>query len=181
MWCHEIDWTAVATIALVIVTGYYAYSTYKILGESQKTREATERLANFSEEANKLLRQQIEESAGLGIRIIRSAIQTALQNIDYWRTANILDLANRNALPPKIALVPSDAEFALHHAGRISSDGYVELLKAFNNLRFAENELEVLIPDKIRSPGFIQTHAERSLGFINNAADHLHSAEKYLF
>lgn len=181
MWFCEIDWIAVATVALVIVTGYYAFSTYKILGESQKTREATERLATSSEQANILLRQQIEEAAGVGSKVVRSAIRTALQYIDYWKRANIPDLASRNALPSKIDLVPSDAEVALHHAGRISPDGNVELLKAFNNLRFAQNEIEVLMADKMRDPGFIEEHSQRAIGFIDLAAAHLRSAEKYLF
>jgi hypothetical protein len=180
-WLCQIDWVAVSAIALVIVTAYYAWSTHKILKESQETRKAVQRQAFAMEESNKLLRQQIQESFGLGGRIIRSTIEIALQNIDYWKKQNISNLANHRALPIKIELVPTDSQFALHHASRISQEGYSELLLGINSLTFAQNELEILKGDHIGAPGFIQDHTERAIGFIDNASGHLNAAKKYLW
>jgi len=180
MWFCEIDWIAVATVALVIVTGYYAFSTYKILGESQKTRDATERLANSSEQANKLLRQQIEEAAGLGKEIIRSAYQTASFNIKYWKAVNILDLATRNAIPLKIELVPPDAQSAVYHARRLSPDGAAHLSYAFDKLRIAQSEIEILREAKIREAGFDEKHAKRALEFIDAASVNLEAGKDCL-
>ena len=180
MWFCEIDWSAVATVALVMVTGYYAFSTYKILGESQKTREATERLANASEQANKQLMQQIEEAAGLGKEIIRSTYQTASFNIKYWKTTNVLDLATRNAIPLKVDLVPPDAQSAVYHARRLSPEGAAHLSYAFDKLRIAQNEIEILREAKSTEAEFNEKHAKRAVYFIDAASVNLEKGKECL-
>ena len=181
---HNIDWpswiNAALVFALVAITAYYAWSTAKILDESRKSRQAAERQAAAAEESIRVLRQRWEEEAGLSRTIVAAAIQTATRNIEYWKNANILNLAAIYALPKTIDMLPVDHHSAVQHARRISVAASVELAGAFDNLRMAKTEIEILRDAKDTSIAFCQQHSAAATNFLDSAMLDLSEAQKYL-
>src|SRR5437016_5068061 len=115
--------SAYSTLILVFVTGYYAYKTSQILDESRKSRQAGERQASAAEESIRLLREQIEESAGLDKTIVASAMQTAIRNIEYWQNVNVYSMASTHRIPQNVQMSPGNAHSAVEHSRRISVEG----------------------------------------------------------
>lgn len=170
---------AVSVFVLVVVTIWYASSTARILDESRKARKASERQADAAEESLRVLRHQLEEHTGLGRTIVASAIQSARRNIEYWRRANIYNLACIRALPSVIDLPPSNSGSAVEHARRISVDGSGELSSCFDNLRHARAEIEIIRDAHQTSPHFYEQHTQSALKYIELAEVELNSAERY--
>jgi hypothetical protein len=135
--------SAYSTLILVFVTGYYAYKTSKILEESRRSRQAGERQASAAEESIRLLREQIEEKAGLDKTIVASAMQTAIRNIEYWQSANVYNMGATYSIPQNIQILPDNAHSAVEHSRRISVEGSGQLTSAFDHLRHAETEIQI--------------------------------------
>ena len=165
---------------LVVITAYYARKTADILEESRKSRQAAERQASAAEVSIRVLRQRLEEELGLSKTIVAAAIQAATRNIEYWKQANVYNLACTNALPRTINLLPVKYQSAIQHARRISVEASVELLGVFDNLRFAQTEIEILRDGKQTSPAFYQKHAKAAIEFLDLAQVDLETAQKYL-
>jgi len=168
-----------AVAVLVGVTIHYARTTAKILEESRKSREAAERQAAAAEESIRAFRQQIEEQAGLSRTIVASAIQSAIRNIEYWSRANVFNLACTHAIPANIDLVPDNSRAAVEHARRISVDGSVELSGAFDNLRSARTEIEILRDAKQTPAHFYEKHSQEALKYLGLAKPDLDAAQGY--
>ena len=114
--------------------------TKGILDETSKARAAAERSAAAAEESASatfqslhLMREQLEEHAGLGRSIVRTTIDSATNAIDHWKSLKIREL-NISRFPSTADLVPATASSAVEHArGSISSDAAVKLSSAFRS------------------------------------------------
>lgn len=179
-WLYEIDWSAVATVALVFVTAYYAWSTRKILTESQRTREATWTLAKSSQESTQIMKQQIEQDRTIGRMIIVSVIKAAQTNIEEWETISIASYAVGGYIPENVNLVPLNAESAIQHARLLSSEGTVDLMSGLENLRRASWELNFVrqfIGTSNQTP--VHKHSENIRKYIESASADLEAALKH--
>lgn len=181
---HNVDWPSwiniALVLALVVITAYYAWSTKKILEESRKTREAAERQAVAAEESIRALRQSLEEEAGLSKTIVAAAIQTATRNIEHWKSLNIPNLAVIYGIPKTVDLLPPDYESAIQHARRISVEASIELAGAFDSLRTAKTEIDLLRDSRQTSPAFYQQHCNTAISALDQATLDLAKAQEYL-
>jgi hypothetical protein len=181
---HSVDWPSwinlVLVFALVVITAYYAWSAKRILEESRRAREAAERQAAAAEESVRALRQRLEEEAGLSKTMVAAAIQTATRNIERWKSLNIHNLAVTYAIPKTVDLLPPDYESAIQHARRISVEASVELAGAFDSLRTARTEIEILRDARQTSPTFYQQHSNAAINALNQAMLDISTAQKYL-
>lgn len=169
--------SAWSTLILVFVTGYYAYKTSKILDESRKARQAAERQASAAEESIRLLREQIEEKAGLDKTIVASAMQTAIRNIEYWQSANVYSMAGTYAISQNIQILPGSAHSAVEHSRRISVEGSGVLSSAFDYLRYAETEIRVLRDAKQSDHRFLEQRSTTCGHYLELALQDLREAE----
>lgn len=181
---HNVDWPSWINVALVfalvVITAYYAWSTKRILEESRKMREASERQAVAAEESIRALRQRLEEEAGLSRTIVAAAIQTATRNIEHWKSLNIPNLAVIYGIPKTVDLLPPDYESAVQHARRISVEASVELAGAFDSLRTAKTEIDILRDARQTSPAFYQQHSNVAISALNQAILDIGTAQEYL-
>jgi hypothetical protein len=162
---------AIFTIVLGIATIWYAYITKRILWESQKSREATESLAQSSKESIQLLRQQVEQAAAIGRTIVSSAINAARTNIEQWKSLDPFLMAIHGHLPDNIELTPSNAQAAIEHSRLISPDATFDLIGGFENLRRATLELKFLSKCNSSSDQRImRNYAKNALDYINKAS-----------
>lgn len=182
-WLCQIDWSAVgsiSTIALVFVTGYYAWSTHKILTESQRTREATQSLAESSRQSVQIMKQQTEQATAVARIIVASAINAARTNIQQWNTIHIPSYAVSGYIPENVNLVPLNAESAVQHAHLISPDGTLDLISGFENLRRASWELNFIRKFKdTANQTQMYKHAENAKKYIQSASVDLEAASRY--
>jgi hypothetical protein len=163
---------AISVLVLVAVTAFYAR-------ETSKSRKAAERVAQTSEDTVRMLRLQIEEQAGLGRTIVKTATQSALRAIEYWQLENnICNLATLLQLPSDINLVPEGARSAVEHGRRISVEGSEELSSCFDSLRFAETEITIMRDAKQTEPRFYQARASKANRHLTDAKSALEEAER---
>lgn len=140
-----------ATGLLALVTLWYATSTYLLLKESRTTTaaaieqaEAAKRQADATEKSIDLLRQQIEEQAGLGRAMVIQGIDAAARNIVWWKSENISNMAAMRTVPQGVTFIPDRADLIIQHALRISLEAASEIDEAFHNLKLAATKLEAL-------------------------------------
>jgi hypothetical protein len=143
--------TLVVTVILVVITNGYVKLTKGILDETSKARLAAEHSASAAEasaraafESVALMRQQIEEQAGLGKQIVQSTIDSAVSAVTYWIDHNIADWGVVRTMAPTENLFPQKAASALDHAARISPAGATVLSSAFDELRTCCADIEHL-------------------------------------
>jgi hypothetical protein len=147
-----IEWiNAVSVVVLVGVTAYYAWTTRKILRESEKMRIAAEKQATASAgQANAafatldLLRQQFEDLQGLGASIVRTTIDSAVEQIAQWKKLDIKSNFISAEAYPAPELVPKNSQGALEHARRVSDECVTLLRSAFDDLSAAQIQIEIL-------------------------------------
>ncbi len=160
---------ALAVVVLVGVTWYYASVTRKILDESKKMRKAAEdqaisaaAQASTARATLEHLREQIDEIEGLGVSIVRAAIDSTVRSIEDWKRRDIRgNFAQAYAFPSSGDLIPENAHVVIEHARRISEECMALLTDAFSDLRSAQGEIESL---KAGSD-----HPERRLGGFSPA------------
>ncbi len=167
---------AVPTFVLVIVTGYYAWKTGKILEESKKTRDATERLAKTSEQSIKLAQEQILQASLITRTIVASAINAARTNIEQWKTIDIHTYALHSRIPENVNLVPLNAQSAIENSRLISSDGTSDLMGAFEDLRRASWELNILSKLQRPSQDMVEPHSKAVKIYLERAFSSLEAA-----
>lgn len=175
---------AVCIIALAVITWWYAKSTAQLLDETKKARGAAERQAKAAEENIRVLRQQLEEQAGLGRIIVEGKITSLMRSIDYWKS---FDLGGVSAfiagIPEASDLVPPDAQSLVEHAMRVSQEAASYLQTALDNLGFAKKELERIEDSKavLTSPTKNYEPPERRFhAFLKEASISLTNAQKQL-
>lgn len=149
---------AFAAIVSLIVAGVLAFITYRymkltkgILAETTRARIAAEQSASATQasasaafESIHLMREQIEEAAGLGKQIVQSTIDSAVNAITYWLHEDIAMWGVVRSLPATENLFPAKASSALDHAARISPEGAAMLSSAFDELRTCCAEIDRL-------------------------------------
>ena len=162
---------AVLVSALVGVTVWYAI-------EASKARKAAERQAAASEASLRALRHEAELQAGLSRTIVKTAMQTAVRNIEYWEPeGKAYNLAIQYQLPKDVELLPPNAHRAVEQARGISVEGSEELSSAFDSLRLAQLQLQILRDAKQTSPQFYQSNASQFLGYLREASLALSTAQ----
>jgi len=177
-WFCKIDWYAVATVALVFVTGYYAWSTHRILTESQKTREATESLAESSKQSIQIMKQQTEDATTINRIIVASVLNAARTNIEQWNVIDIPSYAVGGYIPENVNLVPLNTESAIQHARLISSEGTSNLINGLENLRRASWELNFLSKFKdTANQTPMYKHAKNIRKYLESASIDLETAQ----
>jgi len=77
-------------------------------------------------------------------------------------------------------LLPPDYESAIQHARRISVEASVELAGAFDNLRTAKTEIDILRDARQTSPAFYQQHSNAAINALNQAMLDISTAQEYL-
>jgi hypothetical protein len=162
----------VALVAVLVgVTWKYARSTSAILTESGKMRLAAEKQASAAQRSVDLLTSQIQEQLGLGRSVVKSAIESALSAIAYWKQRPLTSVAMAPGLPPSDNLVPANALAAVEQARRISSEAAEQLSSAFDDLRNAVNEIERLRHNtpEARGLGFLETTASHAPQYLDDA------------
>lgn len=125
--------------------------TQRILQETSKTRAAAEQSAtaaqasaNAAFETIHLMREQIEEAAGLGRTIVQTTIDSAVSATTYLLDHNLADWGVVRSMAPTENLFPQKAMSALDHAARIHPAGAVTLSSAFDDLKTCLAEIESL-------------------------------------
>jgi chemotaxis protein histidine kinase CheA len=136
---------------LAIVTHRYMKLTKGILDETAKARVAAERSASAAQESASatlqslhLLRQQLEEQAGIGRLTVESTIDSAVAAIHHLKSQGLGQWAVVRALPSTANLFPQKANAASDHAARISTALAMKLSTAFDDLRVAFDQIERL-------------------------------------
>src|SRR5258708_21657260 len=90
------------------------------------------------------LRQQVEDLQGLGKSIVRTTIDSVVRSIEEWKRLDIkANFVIAGAFPsPK--LIPENTQTVLEHARRISDHCAMLLTEIFDELREAENQINIL-------------------------------------
>lgn len=172
---------AVSVVVLSIITWHYARSTKRILEESRKARLASESQARAAQESLTVLRQQIEEQAGIASIAIQQTIQTALERIIFWEIQNVQDMVFNGEVPDTIGLVPSNHQSVIDHAMRISGDISLDLERGFEQLNRAENEIRLMNDAPATSrPSVYNSHFSVFDDHLNSARTHLERARERL-
>jgi hypothetical protein len=175
------------TLALTVTTIAYAFLTNGILRESQKSRLAAEKQANAAQSQASVaqrtlgvLQQQIDDQAGLGYSVMQATMGNAMSAIEYWKGLDLPRFANMSCLPPTDGLVPADTAAALNHARRIHGDSARRLSSAFDELRTARNEIEVMRElgrQGTHGPGFYEAKCGLVVRCLESALDLLQKAQ----
>jgi hypothetical protein len=183
-----VEWiNAVSVIVLVAVTGYYAWTTRNILKESEKMRKAAEKQAIAADAQASVanatlahLRHQVEELQGLGKSTVRTTVDSVISSIEDWRKLDIREnLVTAEAFPSPAGLVPENASIALEHARRISEDCVSALTSAFDDLRAAQNQIEILRRGAvIRQTGYFDPRRYDPGPFLTSAFSKLQEVRK---
>lgn len=167
-------WVNVAlTAALVGVTAWYAR-------DAEKMRKAAEAQAEATRQTLNLLTKQSEEQAGAGKTIVKSAIQSALANLEYWKAQNLENLAALRTLPQAIQITPPESAAAVRHARAISVEGSEELSSAFDSFRRAEWEASMLGLLKQDSAQIVQRLGSGFFQYLDDGAASLYAAQRLL-
>jgi hypothetical protein len=135
---------AAATIALVVATKQLVTVTKRLAEESALSRGIAEDQARIAEKRFERQRAEAKQQNHMGRSVVAAALQSALRNVEYWNVTGFHNLAARHALPSAIALVPDNSGPAIEYASRLSTDAAAELASAFDNLRLAQTELQIL-------------------------------------
>jgi hypothetical protein len=148
-----VEWiNAISVVVLVGVTGYYAWTTRSILRESEKMRQAAEKqaiAANAQASAAfatlEHLRQQVEDLHGLGKSIVLTTVDSVIRSIDDWKKRDIRgNFAIAESFPEPTDLVPENSPNVLVHARGVSEKCVTLLTSAFDDLRSAKGQIEIL-------------------------------------
>jgi len=148
-----------------------------------KSAGAATSSANAAHESLRLMRQQLEEQAGLGQSVLQSAIESAISAIQFWRGQDLPRLANMRGLPPTDNLAPQNISVALNHARKIDLPAAQHVSSAFDDLQAARLELEIMreiAPGRIMGPSFFDPKCNSVTQYLNNAFEKLQRAQATL-
>jgi hypothetical protein len=182
--------TAIAALIAAIATVAYFFATYYILLETKKSAAAAEKSAaaadksaDAARESVALVRQEIEQQAGLGAFIVSTTIDTAINAIEQMMEPE--PLLNPNVLGSLSlirALLEKQAERSLNHAALSNKDAANQLSCAFDSLRTGLADYE-RFRDRIargyvsNSPGFISSRGAAQQSF-ERGLTHLRGAKQ---
>jgi hypothetical protein len=145
------------TLALVITTIAYAAITRRILVESRKSREATERQADVANTTLRLLQQRDEEDRIRGLQELRAVIADALDLARTWMHYVPGMIPSPQAIPDPSQITENRLLDVRSHARRISAHCESLVFDAHTALRNARAQFEKLRqathgPTTLRSP-----------------------------
>ncbi|HZT72805.1 MAG TPA: hypothetical protein VE996_04060 [Terriglobales bacterium] len=164
----------VLAAALVGVTAWYAR-------DAGKMRKAAEAQADATRRTLDLLTKQSEEQAGVRKTIVKTAIETARVNLNYWKEQKIADLAALRILPQPVQLTPPESASAVRHARAISVDGSEQLSSAFDSFRLAEWEITMLALLKEDSVQIVERLRTGFHQYLDEAGTSLDRAQRCLY
>jgi hypothetical protein len=180
----------VLTVVLVCTTIFYARTTSGILAESQKARIAAEKQASASlSQASAtirtvdLMQQQMDLQLGLGQSFLQTTLGSAINAIEYWKSQDTSKLANMRGLPPTENLEVQNISAALNYARRIDQAAAQLVSSAFDDLRAARNELEIMREigsGKIMGPAFYQPKCDSVTQYLNSSFEKIQRAQATL-
>jgi len=104
-------------------------------------------------------------------------MQTAIRNIEYWQSANVYSMAATYSIPQHIQILPDNARSAVEHSRRISVEGSGQLTSAFDHLRHAETEIQILRDAKQTHHRFLEQHSQTFSHYLELARQDLREAE----
>ena len=131
---------------------------------------------NHSSQPHRGGRTRANRASDINKRVIALAIQSALSKIEYWRGQNVANLAAIYQLPSTLDLVPDHSSTAVLEAGRISQEASAELSNAFESLKRAQQQLEVMRDAKMTSPQLYQQRAQSFSQYLAEAELEIQSA-----
>ena len=132
------------TLALVITTIAYAVITRRILAESHKSREATERQAHAANTTLRLLEQRDEEDRIRDLQELRAVIADALDLARTWMQHIPGIIPNPQAIPDPSQITENRLLDVRSHARRISAHCERLVFDAHTALRNAKAQFEKL-------------------------------------
>lgn len=139
---------AAAAAVSLVVAGVLAYITYQymkltrgILDETSKARKANEDSARAAVDSVRLMRQQLEEQAGLGKFSVERTIDSVVNEIELILKIDLTRPDEVRSLPGTESLLPQQPEPAVSHAAKFSTKAAGELSKAFDDLRIGRSLL----------------------------------------
>jgi hypothetical protein len=103
-----------------------------------------------------------------------------MRNIEFWKAQNLFNMASTRALPESIDLLPANHQAAVEHARRLSPDGSLELSSAFDHLRSARTEIQIMRDAHQTSPQFYTEHAQKASRYLDVANTELDAVAQYL-
>lgn len=186
------EWVnAISVVVLVGVTAYYAFTSNKILKESEKMRKAAEKQAlsadfqaSIASATLDQLRHQNEELRGFGKSVVRTTIDSAVSSIERWQKLDIRqNFVNAHTFPSPGDLIPGNAQSAMEHARRVSKLCVVLLTDAFNDLRSARDQIETLKQGSVSSAqrqGYFDPAKYDPGPFLTSAFAKLQQARKFV-
>jgi len=183
--------TALAAALAAVFTGLYFIYTVKIFRETKKSAAAAERGVKFGEdnaraakdaasaagasasaahESLGMMRQQSAEQYKADRSTVQTTIDSAVASITHWKSLHIQGLPI-GQIPDAGDLIPLTADSALESARRLRPDIASKLSSAFDDLRNARRELEI-----IRSGQHRHVHASAFRPACDNFDSFLSSA-----
>ena len=123
--------------------------------------------------------RETQLTKAVGKSVVAAAIQRVYREIDYWKSINISNLQALYAIPQVRLRAENEAE-VIQFARRISAEAASELSSAFDNLIFAEREIEILRAVKASDLGFLSKHAQSANDFLDHSKLDLDAAMTHL-
>jgi len=178
---------AFAAVVSLVVASVLAFVTYRytkltkgILDETGRVRKASEDSARAALDSVRLMRQQIEEQAGLGSFIVESTIDRAVVAIEaILQPEPLTNFSVPESHSRLELLIEQQAGPSVSHAARINIEVANHLSSAFDLLRAGLASLSELI-DRDLPPGHSARNlwAVRAKGSLESALAKLHAAKK---
>ncbi len=165
------------TLALVITTIAYAVITRRILAESRKSREATERQADAANATLRLLQQRDEEDRIRHLQELRAVIADALDLARTWMGHVPGIIPNPQAIPDPSQITENRLLDVRSHARRISAHCERLVFDAHTALRNAKAQFEKL-RQATHGPTSFTSVAGRPQPFLDAAYDSLLEARR---
>lgn len=148
-----------------------------------KSADAATTSAIAAQESLRLMREQLEDQAGLGESVLQGAIESTISAIQFWKGQDLPKLANMRGLPPTENLAPQNTSAALNHARKIDKSAAQQVSSAFDDLESARLELEIMremAPGRIMGPAFYDPKCNAVTQYFNSAFEKLQKAQATL-
>ncbi len=167
--------SAISLVALVV----YTISAWKLLRFAKDQADAAREQAVAATMAIQASLSETRQIKNVGKSVVAAAIQRVYREIDYWKSINIANLQALYALPQVRLRVENETE-VIQFARRISADAAGELSSAFDNLIFAEREIEILRAVKASDLNFLNRHVKSANEYLDLSKVDLDAAKEHL-
>jgi len=165
------------TLALVITTIRYAVITQRILAESHKSREATERQAEVANATLRLLQERNEEERIRGLQELRAVVADALDLARTWMHYIPGIVPNPQSIPDPSQITENRLLEVRSYARGVSVHCEKLVFDAHTALRMAKAQFEKL-RQATHGPTSLTSPAGNPQPFLDAAYDSLLEARK---